>query len=952
MSPRIFALLFSAFLFTLPSAFAQATPPPFALITRGADARHTAAIGTDGSLWTWGYGGAGVEYAPKRFGTDTNWQAVAAGGSHSLALKTDGTLWAWGNSTYGQYGDGSSGSSTNRSTPAQVGTDTNWQAVAAGSFHSIALKTDGTLWAWGLNGNGQLGDDSQTQRITPVQIGTATDWLAIVAGGHHTLALKSNGTLWAWGEHTDGQLGDGSNTDRWTPTQIGSATNWTSISAGTDHSLALQSDGTLWSWGLNTGGQLGDGSSTSRNSPMQLGSDSDWRTVAAGEKHSIALKTGGSLWAWGLNASGQLGDGSFLPSSSPLQIGTATDWQAISAASVHTSALRSDGSVWAWGSDYYAQLASRSQPVSLDAALGNQTVIAVAAGFLHSAVVKSDGSLWSWGDNRAGQLGDGSTTSRTSPVQVGTATNWLSVAAGSYYTLAIKSNGTLWAWGDNSSGALGDGSKINRSSPVQIGSATTWRSVSVGLGHTVALRTNGTLWAWGENFHGQLGDGTQTERLAPVQLSGTNWTAVSAGQWHTLALKSDGTLWAWGLNEYGQVGDGTFYHPSQGLPIPRRLSPVQIGTATDWTAIAAGDFHSLALKSNGTLWGWGHNGVRQLGIISGHRYSPVQVGTDTDWQSIAAGFGHGLAVKTNGTLWGWGRTEDGQLCLHPRPNHFSPTQLDSAPGWTLSKTGTRWAHTLATRGGRLWGFGLNRDGQLPGGDIGRAVPRRAVPARAAQTLSLSNMTATVGIPLTLSATASSGLPVSYSILSGPATLNGNVLTATAPGEVKLDAWQTGSNGEWLPSPVTSATINVTQPTPLQQWKLTQLGDANAPDSGDPDLDGILTLTEYGLVLSPGTPSQAPAAALFAYPEGKRLHIFVSRDPARNDVTIEVLAADAPSGPWTTVAISELGAPFSGAGYVGGDSTAPGVKTVEVRDTVNVADASQRFMRVQVSRPAP
>ncbi len=951
MSARLLALVSAVFLLTLPKGFAQSDPPPFVRIARGADATHTVAIGTDGSLWTWGsYGLSPVYDAPTRLGSDTQWQAAASGGTHALAVKTDGTVWSWGGNSYGQIGDGTTGFSDFRSSPVQIGSDTHWQAVAAGNLHSVALKSDGTLWAWGSNFYGQLGDGSQTQRNSPVQVGTDSDWLAIAAGGNHTLALKSNGSLWAWGENADGQLGDGSTDDRTAPVQVGSGVNWSFIVAGTDHSVALQSDGSLWAWGSNGAAQLGDGSYTSRSSPVKIGTDTDWSTVAAGRLQTLALKSGGNLWGWGDNIYGQLGDGTFAPHSSPVQISSASDWQAIATGSSGTRGLRGDGSVWCWGSDSSAQLAAHSQPVSLDAALGQQPVLSAAAGFNHSAAVKSDGTLWTWGSNTYGELGNGTSgsfESRSSPVQVGTANDWAMVAAHSGRTMAIKSNGSLWAWGGNSNGALGDGSLVDRSSPVRIGTATNWRSVACGFYHTVGLRTNGTLWVWGGNYYSQLGDGTQTNRASPFQLAGTNWSAVAAGWYHTVALKSDGTLWAWGYNDYGQVGDGTI--PVHGATSPtRRVSPVQIGTATNWVAIAAGDYHTLALKSDGTLWAWGHNGGSQLGIPGApYRYVPTQVGSATDWQAIAAGFSHGLAVKTDGTLWGWGRNYEGQLAREGRGYFTTPLLLDATPGWSLLKTGTCMNHTILTRGGRLWGFGSNLSGQLPGGDMGRVAPRRAAPSRLVQTVSLPGFSAAVGVPVTLTATAGSGLPVSYSV-SGPATLDGNTFTRTGPGEVRLDAWQSGNDGEWRHSPV--ASVLVTLPlTPLEQWKLAQLGDANAPDLGDPDGDGLVTLLEYGLVLSPASPSVVPAVTLSAYPEGERLRITVQRDPARDDVALVVQAGDSLAGPWSDVASSAPGAPFSGPGYVGGDDAGPGVKTVEVRDTVNLADAPRRFMRVKVTR---
>ncbi|RAK69491.1 hypothetical protein [Hymenobacter edaphi] len=180
-------------------------------------------------------------------------QAMAT--SHSAVVKADGTLWAWGRNQYGQLGDGTVG---DKVTPVQVGTGRAWRSVAVGSYHTVALRQDGTLWTWGHNRFGQLGNGTSLGQTTPQQIGTATTWLKVSAGGTHTVALKSDGTLWTWGYNGLGQLGDGAaSSGRDTPAQVGTSAGWQSVSAGWNSTLALRTDGTLWAWGDNQYGQLG-----------------------------------------------------------------------------------------------------------------------------------------------------------------------------------------------------------------------------------------------------------------------------------------------------------------------------------------------------------------------------------------------------------------------------------------------------------------------------------------------------------------------------------------------------------------------------------------------------------------------------------------------------------------------------------------------------------------------
>ena len=344
---------------------------------------------------------------------------VAAGKWHTVAVKTDGTLWAWGANNSSQIGDGTY---TNRLAPTQLGTATNWRTIAAGDLHTVALKTDGSLWAWGINGYGQLGDGTTTDRNTPVQIGSATNWSAVFAGNQRTFALKTDGTLWGWGANWYGKLGDGTGIDRKSPTQIGTATNWRSIAVGADYTMALKTDGTLWAWGFNGwDGHLGDGTQTDRSAPIQIGTATNWSVVSAGTNHTMATKTDGTLWVWGSNVYDQHGDGSNQPYRSPTRMGTLTDWRATASGTYHLS----------FG-------------------------------------MKTDGTLWAWGNNEYSQLGDGTNVGKSFPNQVGAGTHWGSVVVGEWHTVGLTKDGVVWAWGENNNGQVGDGTGIRSAVPVRI----------------------------------------------------------------------------------------------------------------------------------------------------------------------------------------------------------------------------------------------------------------------------------------------------------------------------------------------------------------------------------------------------------------------------------------------------------------------------------------------------
>ncbi|WP_208029780.1 RCC1 domain-containing protein [Rhabdothermincola sediminis] len=200
--------------------------------------------------------------------------------------------------------------------------------------------TSGTLWAWGYNGDGQLGTGDTTDQTSPVQIGTGTDWASVTAGDSHTVAIRTDGTLWAWGRNGYGQLGTGDTTNRTSPVQIGTGTDWASVTAGYYHTVAVRTDGTLWAWGWNLFGQLGTGDTTNRTSPVQIGTGTDWASVTAGYSHTVAIRTDGTLWAWGYNSDGQLGTGDYTSHASPVQIGTGTDWASVTTSYLHTVAVR------------------------------------------------------------------------------------------------------------------------------------------------------------------------------------------------------------------------------------------------------------------------------------------------------------------------------------------------------------------------------------------------------------------------------------------------------------------------------------------------------------------------------------------------------------------------------------------------------------------------------------
>jgi len=791
-----------------------------------AGSSHIAAIRSDNTLWTWGsndqyqlgLGDTTTRYSPVQVGTNS-WTAVSAGDKHTIGIRSNGSLYAWGKNDLGQvggpglaaswnvvgraaygthaitttgelyawgslyssagslFGDGSTSGSA--SVPVQIGVGSTWSKVYnRGGHTTLAIKTDGTLWAWGRNNAGQLGQGDTTNRPSMVQVGSDTNWKDVIIGGNefpaslYVLAVKTNGTLWAWGyNETNGMLGVGDTVSRSSPTQVGALTDWDKVAAdATNHSMAIKTDGSLWSWGFfgNASGRTGP---VRASSPVQISAGS-WRTVVGGENWFAGVKTDNTLWLWGdasplMNSVG--GNTSVIT-----QLGTDTNWSTVTALRNGIHALKTDGTLWAWGSSNGLGTAllggaGLSSPVQIASGISKLANPYPGSNSDHANYITAGGALYQWSNTTNGTfIGDGSAATNSSPVVVtaqgstqeavyispvavsGATGSWTSVSAGASHNAAIKSTGSLWTWGAGANGRLGLSDTTDRSSPVQVGTSS-WTAVSAGQNHTLGIKADGSIMAWGSNADNQLAQPPSTaswtsisnrvygalgiadgnvyywggsynsggpnpdNMSSPVLIgSGGNWSKTFSGIYSNFAIRNDGTLWAWGHNNSGQLGVGD---------LTNRTSPTQVGTATNWASVSTGGPYSIysadgtycfGIRTDGTAWFWGdgrYYGQSGLGSAGDARISsPVQLGSDTNWSQI-----HGLGIKgialglkTDGTLYSWG-TSHAALGRAAVSNRSSPVQIGSSTDWAALATGEEFAAALKTDG-TLWLWGVNAPG--------------------------------------------------------------------------------------------------------------------------------------------------------------------------------------------------------------------------------------------------
>ena len=613
---------------------------------------------------------------------------VACGGSHSLALKSDGTVWAWGLNQFGELGNGTA---NNSAFPRPVIGLSSVTAFAAGAHHSVAAKSDGTVWAWGYNLFGQLGDGTYgTNRPVPVQVSGMSNALFLAAGYYHTLVLKSDGTVWAFGNNGSGQLGDGTTTAHYTAVQVSNLSAVRAVAAAESVSYALKADGTLWTWG---------GAS---HTPVQVSGLGVAVAVGSGSGHQLALDSEGWVWAWGLNADGQLGDGTTTNRNTPALVSAMTPAQlAISPVGFDFGGLSVDTAgqtsfvITNLGGGILSGSATVAEPFSIATGkfrVPGFSVTNIVVSFIPRTldVYSEDVLFVSNGGNSV------NTVSGRGAIVPLAFTTLASAIASNSATLngLVNPNGlaaeVYFEWGPTV--AYG-----NKTPLQEVGSGTLNLNVSARVDnvssniayHFRLVVTNSQTSRCGND---------ETFALVPLG----RVSALAPGENHSIALKSDGSAWAWGGDDSGQLGDGASAN---------RSFPAQITNLTRLTKIATGARHSLALNSEGTVWVWGCNTDGQLGngTTNGLNFPSLQFHNVFD---VAAGDSFSMVLDSNGYVSAWGNNASGQIGVPPGYDILYPTKVLAAFGNITDVAGGR-HHTLALKSdGTVWAWGSNTNGQL------------------------------------------------------------------------------------------------------------------------------------------------------------------------------------------------------------------------------------------------
>ncbi|HEY4187166.1 MAG TPA: RCC1 repeat-containing protein [Polyangia bacterium] len=645
--------------------------------------------------------------------------AIRAGGSHACLLRRSGAVACWGAGANGQLGDGTTEA---RSTVAPVsGLPAGAVGLALGDRHSCAIvaatgETAGTVWCWGADEAGQLGDGGSTDVLTPAPVPGLDSIAQLAAGAAFTCALRvpAGGAIavLCWGDNDDGAIGAGMDVSAVsTPTAalFPDGTVVQALAARGGHVCAVTNGG-VFCWGSNSQGELGDGTFTARRVPTLVPGSAGASVVTAGLVHTCAVNDG-LVTCWGANQVGELGDGTTDVRLLPVVVTPLAGVTALASGAYHTCAVTGDGTLRCWGANQAGQLgegttSSVAVPVPVT---GIQQAIEITAGDNFSCARRNDGTVACWGDDRLGQLGTAAPIRRRVPTPVAALGNVQSLTASGDHTCARLPAGSnkTYCWGHNQAGELGDGTRIDRPAPTALKTTLDAGDLTAGQFHSCLVDAAGGAWCWGRGSSGQLGTSSLIDALVPTAVLGlTGATAIAAGAAHSCALQASAVL-CWGAGDQGQLGDGTMID---------RASAAVVPGIDDATAIRLGDAHTCVLRATGQVACWGANDAGQLGNATTSASAdpvPVSFPLNTNVVALSAGSRHTCAVDDAGNAYCWGAGAAGQLGWNDPPvDHGAPAKVMNVSDVVAIAAGDAHTCALTSDAGSVFCWGDNSSGQL------------------------------------------------------------------------------------------------------------------------------------------------------------------------------------------------------------------------------------------------
>ena len=698
--------------------------------------------------------------------TDTT---LSSGYSHTCAILDNGSVSCWGRGNYGQLGNGATSDKSTPTLTSSLGTGRT--AVASGSSHTCAILDNGSVSCWGRGNYGQLGNGGWSDKTTPTltsSLGTGRTAVALSSGNHHTCAILDNGAVSCWGDGYDGQLGNGGTSTQTTPTltsSLGTGRTAVALSSGSYHTCVILDNGDVSCWGEGDYGRLGNGGTSDKTTPTLTSSLGTGRTAVAlssGEYHTCAILDNGAVSCWGKGGYGRLGNGGTSDKTTPTltsSLGTGRTAVALSSGYQHTCAILDNGAVSCWGRGSSGQLGnggtSDQTTPTLTSSLGTgRTAVALSSGSFHTCAILDNGAVSCWGYGYWGQLGNGGTSTKTTPTltsSLGTGrTAALSerdhdgdgtfnifqahsnldyrestLSSGEYHTCAILDNGAVSCWGWGGYGRLGNGGISQKYTPTltsSLGTGRTAVALSSGYSHTCAILDNGAVSCWGRGNNGQLGNGATSDRSTPTLTSslGTGRTAValSSGGYHTCAILDNGAVSCWGRGNYGQLGNSA----TSDKTTPTLTS--SLGTGRTAVALSSGGHHTCAILDNGAVSCWGRGTYGQLGNGgTSTKTIPTltsSLGTGRTAVALSSGDLHTCAILDNGAVSCWGYGHYHQLGNGATSDRSTPTLTSSlGTGRTAVALSSGYSHTCAILDNGCVVLGIRRFGNFADAGIFR-----------------------------------------------------------------------------------------------------------------------------------------------------------------------------------------------------------------------------------------